>query len=179
MKKIFIKGLFFVVLIFIGISIDKYLNNNYEKEKNEKKLLFQEKVIPIEKIDINIATKEEFLEKGISLSKYEKIKEYIEIVGGIEKIDNLITIKGFGKKTIEILKEKFYTKRNIKRKKIYINKATEKELLYFGFTKKEIEKIKKYKKENKMVYSNLDLLKILEKDRYIQFKDYILYTKYN
>ncbi|MBZ4684195.1 MAG: hypothetical protein JG768_1622 [Fusobacteriales bacterium] len=179
MKKIVVKGLFFVVLIFIGISIDKRLNKSYETEKRERKLVFQERVIPTEKLDINIATKEEFLEKNVSLSKYEKIKEYIDIVGGVEKIEDLIIIKGFGEKTIESLKEKFYTEGNINRKKLYINKATDKELLYFGFTKKEIEKIKKFKEENKIVYSNLDLLKILERDRYNEFKDYIMYTKYN
>lgn len=101
MKKIVVKGLFFVVLIFIGISIDKRLNKSYETEKRERKLVFQERVIPTEKLDINIATKEEFLEKNVSLSKYEKIKEYIDIVGGVEKIEDLIVIKGFGEKTIE------------------------------------------------------------------------------
>ena len=67
-------------------------------------------------------------------------------------------------------KNKRYTKN-----KININEATEEELLFFGFTKKELQNIEKWKNLKGDIFSNIDLIRIVGERRYEKLKNDIKY----
>ena len=59
--------------------------------------------------------------------------------------------------------------------KININEATEEELLFFGFTKKELQNIEKWKNLKGDIFSNIDLIRIVGERRYEKLKNDIKY----
>ncbi|MGL5950721.1 MAG: helix-hairpin-helix domain-containing protein [Cetobacterium sp.] len=130
------------------------------------------------KIDINSASKEEMLSKGIALSYVKKIEDYKEKTGGFENLRELKLIKGIGEKTFEKLSKSFEIKIPAEKKPLYINDANEELLRYYGFTPKEIKKIQDYIKKNGKVKSNLELTDILGGDRYEKYKKLIKYNRF-
>lgn len=174
-----LKNIIFVILfILTGFFIDKKLNKT--EDKAEVSLKFQERVEQVMETDINKAEPEDFLRFNVSLKKAEKIIKFRETLGCIEDISELERIKGFGKKTVEDIAENFIVmENNLQRKRLEINNASDELLLWYGFGKKEIKKIRKYITENNRINSNLDLRKILSEKRYVEYKKLIIYTKYN
>ncbi len=130
-------------------------------------------------LDVNEATEEMLLRKGISLSISEKILEYRDIVGFIEHISDLERVSGIGKKTLEKLGEFIEVREGGKRKPFNINKADSKTLRYYGFTKLEIKRIEDWKRENNEVYSNIELRGILGIERYGEYRSLVKYNDYD
>lgn len=63
----------------------------------------------VNRIDINTATKEDFmLIKGIGTKKASQIITFIEAQNGIREMQELLSIKGIGKKTLAKIEEVFY-----------------------------------------------------------------------
>ena len=125
-------------------------------------------------LDINKASKSDMLKVGISKSYVDKIIEYRDITGGYKRLNEMTRISGIGKKTYEKLKVKFKEPQNIKLNRFNINKADDKTLIYYGFSKKEIQSIRKHH-ENSIVRNNLELKKIISNKKYEDLKDYIDY----
>ena len=97
-----------------------------------------------EKIDINYATKEEMLSRGIASSYVDKIIEYRTITGSFEKLDELKRIKGIREATYSKLSKSFKIIKIPEKNFLYINTANEEVLKYYGFTKNEVKEIKKF-----------------------------------
>ncbi len=134
---------------------------------------------PGELLDINKATEEMLLRKGISLGIAEKILEYRDIVGCIEHISDLERVSGIGKKTLEKLGEFIEVREGGKRNPFNINKADTKTLKYYGFTKSERKRIEDWKSKNSQVYSNIELREILGVERYDKYKSLVKYNDYD
>ncbi|WP_319204274.1 helix-hairpin-helix domain-containing protein [uncultured Ilyobacter sp.] len=173
-----------LILLILGIFAGEkiYKNVNTEKNKQDSKYeltvtrnSYKDKNKPL---DINEATVDAMLKNGISLRYAEGIDEYREITGGFQDIEELIRVKGIGAKTLEKISGKVRVYEKAKRNELYINEASDKILLYFGFTKKEIKKIRKEQKENFKINSNLQLRDILGDERYYDFKDFVHYERY-
>ena len=58
------------------------------------------------------------------------------------------------------------------------SKANDELLKYFGFEKKEIKKIREYINKNKRIDNNIQLMEILSKKRYEEYKEIIKYDKF-
>lgn len=117
-------------------------------------------------LDINRATLEEMLAHKVSMSHGKKIVEYREITGGFEELQELTRISGIGKKTYDKLKGKFVVKTPPAERKININEAEDIELLYTGFTKKEIGKVREHQKVEGKIFDNVVLMDLLGGERY-------------
>ena len=143
------------------------LNKNKEKEMKEE----------VEGLDINLASADELKEAGISKTVAEKIVEYRDITGTITEFSELRRVKGIGEKSLEKIKKVLtLDEENIGQKnKININEATEEELLFFGFTKKELQNIEKWKNLKGDIFSNIDLIRIVGERRYEKLKNDIKY----
>ena len=128
-----------------------------------------------EHLDINKATKQEMLSRGVASSYVNKILEYREITGGFEKIENLKDIKGIGQATYEKLKKFFKVVSETKRKDLSINTADDLTLKYFGFSKKEIKELRKYLDKYDRISNNIELKKVIDKKKYEKLKDNISY----
>lgn len=167
-----------------------FLNKDDENEVYVKKeLKFNERVEKDENLeaeksnkgesnnDINVLSVEDMAELGISKAVAEKIVTYRELTGTVKSFDELKRIKGIGDKTAEKIKKTLVMdKKNIgKKNKININTASDDELSFYGFTKKELEKISKWKLDIGPIFSNIDLIKILGERRYDQIKGDISY----
>lgn len=167
-----------------------FLNKDDENEVYVKKeLKFNERVEKDENLeaeksnkgesknDINILSVEDMAELGISKAVAEKIVTYRELTGTVKSFDELKRIKGIGEKTAEKIKKTLVIdKKNIgKKNKINVNTASDDELSFYGFTKKELEKISKWKLDVGPIFSNIDLIKILGERRYDQIKGDISY----
>ncbi|MGL4970818.1 MAG: ComEA family DNA-binding protein, partial [Cetobacterium sp.] len=111
---------------------------------------------------------------GISKSYVDKLLEYRDITGGFKKLSDMTKISGIGTKTAEKLKLKFREPKSFKMKRFNINKVDDKVLIYYGFTKKEIQSIRKYQ-ESSIFRNNLEVKKIISEKRYEELKDYIDY----
>lgn len=183
--KIVMPIIFSLVMVLVY-----FLNKDEEKEVYEKReLKFNERVERKEDIetnknkeknsknDINIISVEDMTELGISKTVAEKLVSYRERTGTIKSFDELKRIKGIGEKTAEKIKKTLVIdKKTIgKKNKININIASDDELSFYGFTKKELEKISKWKLETGPIFSNIDLIKILGERRYDQIKGEISY----
>ena len=81
---------------------------------------------------------------------------------------------GIGKKTYEKLKVKFKEPQSVKLNRFNINKVDDNTLIYYGFTKKEIQNIRKYH-EKSIIRNNLELKNIISTKKYEELKDYIEY----
>lgn len=167
-----------------------FLNKDDENEVYVKKeLKFNERVEKDENLeaeksnkgesnnDINVLSVEDMAELGISKAVAEKIVTYRELTGTVKSFDELKRIKGIGDKTAEKIKKTLVMdKKNIgKKNKINVNTASDDELSFYGFTKKELEKISKWKLDIGPIFSNIDLIKILGERRYDQIKGDISY----
>ncbi len=117
-------------------------------------------------LDINIATLEEMLAHKVSMSHGKKIVEYREITGGFENLQELTRISGIGRKTYEKLKGKFVVGTPIAERKININEAEDIALLYNGFTKKEIKKVREHQRIEGKIFDNVVLMDLLGGERY-------------
>lgn len=126
-------------------------------------------------LDINRATLEEMLSVKVSMSHGKKIVEYREITGGFEELQELMRISGIGKKTYEKLKGKFVVETPRAERNININKAEDMELLYTGFTKKEIARIREHQKVKGRIFDNVVLMDLLGGDRYEELSRNIEY----
>lgn len=166
-----------ILVIFGGERVWRGLKRTSEKpEKNY--VVVMEKHTYREKgalLDINMSSLEEMLSCKVSMSHGKKIIEYREITGGFEDLKELMRISGIGKKTYDKLRGKFFIEGSITRRVLNINGAEDRELLYFGFTKKEIKRIREYLAENNMIFDNIALLEIMGEERYYELKDYIKY----
>jgi competence protein ComEA len=68
-------------------------------------------IIALAQLNLNTATKEELMAlKGIGKVKAEAIIQYREKYGGFKSIEELINVKGIGKKTIENIKNDIVVK---------------------------------------------------------------------
>lgn len=130
------------------------------------------------KLDINRATREEMLKSGVAESYVSKIISFRDIKGGIENIDELESVNGIGEKTCEKLKKYFFVKDIPQLKNLYINKADDKTLTYYGFDKKEIKEIRKFLQKNKKIENNIVLKKVISENKYKKYKDVIKYDIY-
>ena len=173
-----------LILLILGIFAGEKLYKNFNTEKNKKESKYELTVTrntykdKNEPLDINKATVDTMLKNGISLRYAEGIDEYREITGGFQNIEELRRIKGIGAKTLEKIAVKVRVYEKAKRNELYINEASDKILLYFGFTKKEINKIRKKQKENFKINSNIELRELLDEERYYYFKDFVQYERY-
>lgn len=61
-----------------------------------------------QRADINLADERTLIISGVKRKIANKILQYRENVGYIKSIDEIETIKGIGKKGINLMKEKFY-----------------------------------------------------------------------
>lgn len=183
--KIVMPIIFSLVMVLVY-----FLNKDEEKEVyGKRELKFNERVERKEDIetnknkektsknDINIISVEDMTELGISKTVAEKLVSYRERTGTIKSFDELKRIKGIGEKTAEKIKKTLVIdKKTIgKKNKININIASDDELSFYGFTKKELEKISKWKLDIGPIFSNIDLIKILGERRYDQIKGEISY----
>lgn len=130
------------------------------------------------KLDINKATREEMLRSGVAESYVSKIISFRDIKGGIENINELENISGIGEKTCEKLKKYFFINEIPNIKPLYINKADDKILSYYGFNKKEIKNIRKFLEKNKKIKNNIILKKVISQNKYEKYKDIIRYDVY-
>lgn len=129
------------------------------------------------KLDINKVTREEMLRSGVAESYVNKIISFRDVKGGIENIDELKNISGIGEKTCEKLKNYFFIEDVPEIKPLYINKADDKVLSYYGFDKKEIKIIRKFLEKNK-IKNSVMLKDIISKNKYEKYKDIIRYDVY-
>lgn len=130
------------------------------------------------KLDINKATREEMLRSGVAESYVSKIISFRDIKGGIENINELESVSGIGEKTCEKLKKYFFINEIPNIKPLYINKADDKILSYYGFNKKEIKNIRKFLEKNKKIKNNIILKKVISQNKYEKYKDIIRYDVY-
>ncbi len=129
------------------------------------------------KVDINIANKGEFLAAGIASRYTDGILEYRNAVGAFEHLEELKNIKGIGEATYHKLSKRLEigTKKN--RNPLFINRADKKILSYYGFSKKEIKAIEKYREKEGRISNNIILKKIITKKQYEKYKDLFRYSK--
>lgn len=161
MKKI-ILTLFFIISIFsFGAKYKMIMSDNASG-----------------KLDINKATREEMLRSGVAESYVSKIISFRDIKGGIENINELESVSGIGEKTCEKLKKYFFINEIPNIKPLYINKADDKILSYYGFNKKEIKNIRKFLEKNKKIKNNIILKKVISQNKYEKYKDIIRYDVY-
>lgn len=130
------------------------------------------------KLDINRATQEEMLRSGVAESYVRKIVSFRDIKGGIESIDELSRISGIGEKTCRKLEKYFETKDIPQMKNLYINKADDITLGYYGFDKKEIKKIRKFIEKNGKIKNNIILKKVISPKKYKKYVEIIRYDAY-
>lgn len=169
------KYLFIIVILLFSFEIQgtKLKNNSaFDLIVSENTL-----EIPNKKLDINKVSKEEIVNQKLSLKVASSIIDYREKTGCILELEELKRVKGIGEATYKKIFDKFEVdkKKKVVKNPLYINKADDELLKYYGFTKKEIEKINKFKKENRIVKSNLDLKEILTEKRYDEYKKSIKY----
>ncbi len=167
---IVILSIFFGERIYRSLKKEKRNRNLYSLELQEHRYGDDSK-----EVDINSCTLEELLTIGVNIKVSEKIIEYRSITGGFQELNELKRISGIGEKTYKKLREKFYIGSKRKLKKLNINLATEKELKYYGFNKKEIGKLRNYIDENGKIFDNITLYEILGRKKYNEISDEILY----
>ncbi|MDR3258469.1 MAG: helix-hairpin-helix domain-containing protein [Fusobacteriaceae bacterium] len=182
-KKIYKLIIFLIFLCQISFSYSNEKNN----KTNEKEDVKQYKIIESKnmkdhkesQMDINNVTKEEMVAYKISIKIANGILEYRDITGGFDDISELKRIKGVGPASYNIISKQFKIIGKNNKKNLNINKADITNLTYYGFTKVEIIDIQKYIKQNRRIRNNLDLMKILSKKRYEEYKSIIIYENFN
>ena len=163
----------------IEISKEK----NYKKDKAKKETDLTKSNV---KFDINNIEYKDLLKLGINKNKAEKFVKYRDEVGIIRNIDEVKNISGFGKTGLEIAQKFLFvdnekiknSKENYGREivKYNINKLNDKELKKIGFSNKEIKKLLPEIEKNN-IRSNVDLEKIIGKERYVEIEDKIKFIE--
>jgi len=163
----------------IEISKEK----NYKKDKAKKETDLTKSNI---KFDINNIEYKDLLKLGINKNKAEKFVKYRDEVGIIKNIDEVKNVSGFGKTGLEIAQKFLFvdtekiknSKENYGREivKYNINKLNDKELKKIGFSNKEIKKLLPETEKNN-IRSNVDLEKIIGKERYAEIEDKIKFIE--
>lgn len=161
-------------ILRIGISVFLTLFLNFSSiVYADGKIIFGKNMLENRdsRLDINRVTKEEMLKDGIAASYVTKIIEYREITGGVEDLEELKRISGIGEATYQKLSKKLKTDSVFQKKNIKINSADDTSLKYFGFTKEEIKKIRKYHESHGRFDSNIPLMTLLTQKRYEKYRD--------
>ena len=163
----------------IEISKEK----NYQKNKAKKQTDLTNTDI---KFDINNIEYKDLLKLGINKNKAEKFIKYRDETGIIKDITEVKNISGFGKSGLEIAQKFLFvdkdkiknSKKNYGREitKYNINKSNDKELKKIGFANKEIKKLLPEIEKNN-IRSNIDLEKIIGKERYLEIEDKIKFME--
>ncbi len=166
-----VKMKYLIPLVLTSVMLVIYYFGRDRVEENDVadyEIKFLERVEKEEKsLDINYSSVKEFMNAGLSIKIAKEVEEYIEFTGKVEDLEELVRIKGIGIKTVDKLRGKFYIdKKKGKKIKLDINSATEKNLVWYGFSNKEIIKIMKFRKDNGKVYSNVELMGIIGEERY-------------
>ena len=163
----------------IEISKEK----NYKKDKAKKETDLTKSNV---KFDVNNIEYKDLLKLGINKNKAEKFVKYRDEVGIIKNIDEVKNVSGFGKTGLEIAQKFLFvdtekiknSKENYGREivKYNINKLNDKELKKIGFSNKEIKKLLPEIEKNN-IRSNVDLEKIIGKERYTEIEDKIKFIE--
>lgn len=167
-NKKFVLVLTIILVIFGGERVLRNLKRRSEVPEKSYVVVMERHTYEDrrELLDINRATLEEMLAFKVSMSYGRKIVEYREITGGFEDLQELTRISGIGKKTYEKLKGKFVVETPPTERKININEAEDIELLYTGFTKREIKKIREHQRVEGKIFDNVVLMDLLGGERY-------------
>ena len=163
----------------IEISEEKVYKKNEAKKENDLTGIK-------EKLDINSVNFEELLKLGFSKSKAEKLMDYREEVGIISDFSQLKNVPRFGEAGIKQAKKYlFIDMEKLKNPsenyngrdfiKYNINNLDEDRLKLIGFTKKEIKLLMPYIGEKK-IRSNVDLEKVIGKERYRELEKRIKFS---
>ena len=160
-----------LILVFLSILTALFFSllNNEKLQENTETVEIREVLEYKEynfnsKKNINDIDYDDLKNIKISKKKFEEILEYKNIMGVIKKIDDLKNISRMSENDIYKLKQFFEDDNSNKEyKAININKASEKELRYMGFSKKSIEKIKSAKKISNMI----DLKELIGNDNIV------------
>ena len=129
---------------------------NYKKDKAKKETDLTKSNV---KFDINNIEYKDLLKLGINKNKAEKFVKYRDEVGIIRNIDEVKNVSGFGKTGLEIA-QKFLFVDNEKIKN----------------SNKEIKKLLPEIEKNN-IRSNVDLEKIIGKERYVEIEDKIKFIE--
>jgi competence protein ComEA len=166
----------------VVILLSSFIYNKIRPEKKivniKKEIIYNdnsENKMKNGKVNINKGGVEDYLSIGINLTMAKKIVNYREIVGKVEKLEELSRISGIGKKTVEKLSKKIEVGDGGKLNKLKINKASKEEMKYYGFTSREIKKIEKFKEKNGIIFSNIEMIEILGEERYREYENRISY----
>lgn len=127
------------------------------------------------RLDINRVTKEEMLKDGIASGYITKILDYRSVTGGFENLDELKRIGGIGEATYQKLIKKFKVESSFEKRRLKINSADDTALKYYGFTKDEIKKIRKYHEVKGKFDNNIPLMELLTQKRYEKYRDLFEY----
>ncbi len=163
----------------IEISEEKVYKKNEAKKENDLTGIK-------EKLDINSVSFEELLKLGFSKSKAEKLMDYREEMGIISDFSQLKNVPRFGEAGIKQAKKYlFIDMEKLKNPsenyngrdfiKYNINNLDEDRLKLIGFTKKEIKLLMPYIGEKK-IRSNVDLEKVIGKERYRELEKRIKFS---
>ena len=163
----------------IEISEEKVYKKNEAKKENDLTGIK-------EKLDINSVNFEELLKLGFSKSKAEKLMDYREEVGIISDFSQLKNVPRFGEAGIKQAKKYlFIDMEKLKNPsenyngrdfiKYNINNLDEDRLKLIGFTKKEIKLLMPLIGEKK-IRSNIDLEKVIGKERYRELEKRIKFS---
>lgn len=168
----------YIIPLFLGgILVLIYIFFNKEKVIYEKTdLQFNDRVSrKAELMDINQSKLEDLMRQGVSLRLAKEIIAYREFTGKINSLEELVRIRGIGEKTVERYKERFFINENCEKSKklLLINKASEEEMLWYGFSRRDIRKIKEYREKENKIYSNIELMRIVGADTYNSLGAYI------
>ena len=170
------KKLMLLLGIFSLFSLSLY--SALDLSNNEYKIIMSSQNMKDEKeelMDINKVSEQEMLARKVSKSYVSKIIEYREITGGFDKLEDMKRIKGIGDATYQKLSKFFKVGSTPNKKMLKINSADDITLKYYGFSKNEIKKIKKYLDENDRISDNIEFKKIVNKKTYEELKDLISY----
>lgn len=168
-----------LILIIIVILTTSFIYNKVRPEKKNVKLkkeIIFSSIDKNKKLNINDSELEDYLKAGISLSIAKKIFEYRKILGRVGRLEDLSRIDGIGKKSVEKLSKTIESGDGGTLNRLKINSASAKVLKYYGFAKKEIKKIELYIEKNGVIYSNIEMMKILSEERYREYEDILEYN---
>ncbi|MDC7954641.1 ComEA family DNA-binding protein [Fusobacterium simiae] len=170
MKKI-LSFLIFTLMIVNLYSAPDLSSNDYKLIMSSQNMKDEKE----ELMDINKVSEQDMLARKVSKSYVSKIIEYREITGGFDKLEDMKRIKGIGDATYQKLSKVFKVSSAPAKKMLNINSADDITLRYYGFSKNEIKKIKKYLDKNGRITDNIEFKKIVNKKTYEKLKDLINY----
>lgn len=129
------------------------------------------------KIDINTASRGDFLAAGIAGRYIDGILEYRDLVGAFEDLSEIKRVKGIGEATYRKLLKKLELRSKKPRNPLYINRANSLLLKYYGFSKKEIKRIEAYRFQKGRIFNNGELKRLIHKKHYEKYKDLFRYEQ--